>query len=96
MPEISLCWRSLNGEPVVWVGCRVWRGGLVPYGFLMVHWDFVFEASGKKRFYIHPKQSCLLGPGVGNRVGSEEVAASPSMPLAWVAFCRRLGAGSWI
>lgn len=64
VPERSLCWRSLNGEPVVWVGDRVWRKGhtSLPFAILKVLWNFAFNAPGSRvRDRVGP-QSCFLAP----------------------------------
>ena len=47
VPEISLYWRRLNGEPVVWWGGRVWRKGHLPCEFLKPLRDFAIKASGR-------------------------------------------------
>lgn len=94
--EISLCWRSLNGEPVVWVVGRVWRKGHLPYGFLKLLWNFAVKASGRKRFYLDSSQTVLLPSGY-RCLGQGWTPRASSQPLfgpSWGCFVLEAGEGT--
>lgn len=92
MPERSLCWRSLNDEPVVWVGDRVWRKGHLPYAFLMLLWNFAFNASGRGRFHFDSSQTVF--PHSGSRV-RDRVAPQSWFPAPLCFWLGSLCPGGW-
>lgn len=98
--KISLCWRSLNGEPGVWAGVRYGRKSTSLMGFYKCIRILPWKLLDGKRFYLDSSQTVL--PVSVSRCGGvgpaeAEQAPSSSLPLAGVALCWKAAeGGNWI
>lgn len=97
--EISLCWRSLNGEPVVWVGAGYGRKNTSLMGFYKCIRILLWKLLDGKRFYLDSSQMVL--PVSVSRCGGlvpQRQSKLPAPPCPWLGLLcagrlRREGTG---